>query len=127
VIRKRGARWQVRVYVGRDLLTGRKRYTTATVSTRAEAERLEARLVTEVDQGRHRAAGSKTAGKLVKRWFEWPSPWAFALVTEAWREHSPRSRQSTGLARTAALERNSAWIHRSISELDGISAGQQAI
>jgi Phage integrase, N-terminal SAM-like domain len=71
VIRKRGARWQVRVYVGRDLLTGRKRYTTATVSTRAEATRLEARLVTEIDQGRHRAAGSKTVGELVERWLEW--------------------------------------------------------
>ena len=65
MIRKRGARWQVRVYVGRDLLTGRKRYTTATVSTRSEAKRLEARLVTEIDQGRHRA-GSKTVGELVE-------------------------------------------------------------
>ena len=65
MIRKRGARWQVRVYVGRDLLTGRERYTTATVSTRAEAKRLEARLVTEVDRGRHRTAGSKTVEELV--------------------------------------------------------------
>jgi integrase len=71
VIRKRGARWQVRVYLGRDLLTGRKRYTTATVNTRTEAKRLEARLVTEIDQGRHRAAGSKTVGELVERWLEW--------------------------------------------------------
>ena len=45
VIKKRGHRWWVVVYAGRDPLTGRKRQKTGTAATRAEARQLEARLI----------------------------------------------------------------------------------
>jgi integrase len=71
VIYKRGNRWRVIVYVGRDPLTGRKRQKSVTVATRAEARQAEARLITEAGAGQHRASGSKTVGELVERWLEW--------------------------------------------------------
>jgi integrase len=71
VIYKRGNRWRVIVYVGRDPLTGRKRQKSVTVATRAEARQAEARLITEAGTGQHRASGSKTVGELVERWLEW--------------------------------------------------------
>ena len=71
MIRKRGARWQARVYAGRDPLTGTKRYVTTTANTRAEAKQAEARLITEVGAGQHKGSGTKTVGELVERWLEW--------------------------------------------------------
>jgi integrase len=71
VIYKRGDRWRVIVYVGRDPLTGRKRQKSVTVATRAEARQAEARLITEAGTGQHRASGAKTVGELVERWLEW--------------------------------------------------------
>jgi hypothetical protein len=56
VIKKRGDRWRVVVYAGRDPLTGRKRQKTGTAATKAEARQLEARPVGEVGAGQH---GSK--------------------------------------------------------------------
>jgi len=71
VIYKRGTRWRVIVYVGRDPVTGRKRQKSVTVATRAEARQAEARLITEAGTGQHRASGSKTVGELLERWLEW--------------------------------------------------------
>jgi hypothetical protein len=39
MIYKRGKRWRVIVYVGRDPITGRKRQKSVTVTTRAEPSR----------------------------------------------------------------------------------------
>jgi integrase len=63
--------WRLSVYVGRDSRTGRKRYAQRTVhGTKREAERALARLVTEVDEGRHSASAAGTFGHLLDRWLE---------------------------------------------------------
>src|SRR6266545_3501890 len=71
VIRKRGDYWQVKVYAGRDLLTGRERYEYDRARTKREAERVEAALKTKVAEGRHRSTAARTVADLVERWFEW--------------------------------------------------------
>jgi integrase len=71
MIYKRGKRWRVIVYAGRDPITGRKRQKSVTVATRAEAKQAEARLVTEVGAGQHRGTRSKTVAELIERWLEW--------------------------------------------------------
>ena len=63
--------WRLSVYVGRDSRTGRKRYAQRTVQgTKREADRALARLVTEVDEGRHSASAAGTFGNLLDRWLE---------------------------------------------------------
>lgn len=63
--------WRLSVYVGRDSRTGRKRYAQRTFhGTKREAERALARLVTEVDEGRHSASAAGTFGNLLDRWLE---------------------------------------------------------
>ncbi|QGG96680.1 hypothetical protein [Actinomarinicola tropica] len=67
-IQQRGPRsWRIKAYLGRDG-GGRKRYVERTVrGTRREAEREMARLVVEVDEGRHAAAAPLTFGELLDR------------------------------------------------------------
>jgi len=63
--------WRLSVYVGRDARTSKKRYVQRTVhGTKREAERALARLVTEVDEGRHSASAAGTFGNLLDRWLE---------------------------------------------------------
>ena len=71
-LQERGPKtWRLSVYVGRDARTGRKRYVQRTVhGTKREAERALARLVTEVDEGRHSASAAGTFGNLLDRWLE---------------------------------------------------------
>jgi hypothetical protein len=72
MIYKRGKRWRVIVYAGRDPITGRKRQKSVTVATRAEARHAEARLITEVGAGQHRSGTStRTVAELLDRWLEW--------------------------------------------------------
>jgi integrase len=71
MIHKRGKRWRVIVYAGRDPITGRKRQKSVTVTARAEAKQAEARLITEVGAGQHRASSNRTVAELVDRWLEW--------------------------------------------------------
>jgi len=62
--------WRIRVFVGRDE-AGKKRYLERTVrGTKREAQRVMARLVTEVDEGRHVAAASTRFGEVLDRWLE---------------------------------------------------------
>lgn len=62
--------WRLKVYVGRSA-DGRKRYVERTVhGSRREAERELARLVVEVDEGRHVASAPITVGELLDRWLE---------------------------------------------------------
>ena len=62
--------WRLKVYIGRGG-DGRKRYIEHTFSgTRREAERALARLVIEVDEGRHLAASPMVFGELLDRWLE---------------------------------------------------------
>jgi integrase len=58
------------VFVGRDE-AGKKRYLERTVrGTKREAQRVMARLVTEVDEGRHVAAAASRFGDVLGRWLE---------------------------------------------------------
>jgi integrase len=71
MIYKRGKRWRVIVYAGRDPITGRKRQKSLSVATRAEAKQAEARLITDVGAGQHRATANRTVAELLDRWLEW--------------------------------------------------------
>jgi hypothetical protein len=71
MIYKRGKRWRVIVYAGRDPITGRKRQKSVSVATRAEAKQAEARLITEVGAGQHRGTSNRTVAELLDRWLEW--------------------------------------------------------
>lgn len=62
--------WRIRVFVGRDE-SGKKGYLERTVrGTKRGAQRVMARLVTEVDEGRHVAAASTRFGEVLERWLE---------------------------------------------------------
>lgn len=71
-MQQRGAQtWRLSVYVGRDERTGNKRYVQRTVhGGQREAQRALARLVTEVDEGRHAASAAGTVGALLDRWLD---------------------------------------------------------
>jgi len=70
-IRARTNGWQVIVYAGRDPITGRQRQITRQVNgSRRQAEKLEARLRTEVADGKHAGTRLKTLGELVDLWIE---------------------------------------------------------
>jgi integrase len=85
-IRKRGDAWQVIVYAGRDPITGRKRQLSRNVrGTKREAQAVRARLLVEVDEGRHITTGA-TFGDLVEQWFEHASPdWSPKTTAETRR------------------------------------------
>lgn len=70
-IQQRGPRtWRIKAYLGRDG-EGRKRYLQRTVAgSRRDAERELSRLLVEVDEGRHAAAGPLSFGELLDRWLE---------------------------------------------------------
>jgi Arm DNA-binding domain len=64
-IRKRRDGWQVIVYAGLDPLTGKQRQLTRQVNgSRRQAEKVEARLRTEVADGKHAGTRVKTLGEL---------------------------------------------------------------
>ena len=70
-IRARTKGWQVIVYAGRDPLTGRQRQITRQVNgSYRQAEKLEARLRTEVADGQHAGTRLKTLGELLDLWIE---------------------------------------------------------
>jgi integrase len=65
-----GDAWRIKVYLGRSA-DDRKRYLERTVrGTRRDAERAMARLVVEVEEGRHAAAAPISFGELLDRWLE---------------------------------------------------------
>ncbi len=70
-IRQRRGGWQVIVYAGLDPLTGKQRQLTRQVNgSRRQAEKVEARLRTEVADGQHAGTRLKTLGELVDLWIE---------------------------------------------------------
>ena len=70
-IRRRRDGWQVIVYAGLDPLTGTQRQLTRQVNgSRRQAEKVEARLRTEVADGKHAGTRVKTLGELVDLWIE---------------------------------------------------------
>jgi integrase len=70
-IERRGKSWRIRVDVGRDPVTGRRRQLTRTVvGTKREAQEAMARLLVEVGEGRHQGTGSVTLAECCQAWFE---------------------------------------------------------
>ena len=70
-IRKRGARWHVQVYLGRDDATGKKRYRQRAVrGTRKDAERELTRLIGEIEGGEYAEPSKITVGEHLQRWLE---------------------------------------------------------
>lgn len=98
--------WRLSVYVGRDARTGRKRYVQRTVhGTKREAERAMARLVTEVDEGRHSASAAGTFGNLLDRWLETKEQLVDPSTFSSYRWLTERYvRPSLGKARLANLK-----------------------
>jgi hypothetical protein len=71
-IRKRRGGWQIIIYAGLDPLTGKQRQRTRQVNgSRRQAEKIEARLRTEVADGQHAGTRVKTLGELVDLWIDW--------------------------------------------------------
>jgi len=63
--------WRIKAYIGRDPMTGRKRWAQRTVKgTKSEANRALAKLVTEVGEGRIADSGTVTFDELFERWLE---------------------------------------------------------
>jgi integrase len=71
MIRKRNGYWQVRVYAGLDPLTRKPRYEYDRAPTKKLAEQAEARLITEVAEGRRKGANARTVADLLDRWLPW--------------------------------------------------------
>jgi integrase len=71
--RKRGQRVELRAYVGRDPLTGKKRYATRTIPLvgKREADKALVAFLAELGNGKSPCApAGRTFGELLERWFE---------------------------------------------------------
>ncbi len=69
-MRQRGDSWQLRVYLGRDTLSGEKRWVSKTIKGgNREAQRALAAMVTAADSN-GAAPSSGTVGELLQRWFD---------------------------------------------------------
>ena len=73
-MRQRGNSWELRVFLGHDPLTGKKRYATQTVrGGKREAQSKLAEMVTEAERGLT-ARTTATVGELLETWFEFAAP-----------------------------------------------------
>ena len=73
-IRRRGEAWELRVFLGVDPVTGRKRYANKSVRTgKREAQRMLAEMIVEAERGTL-ARTSATVGDLLETWFEFAAP-----------------------------------------------------
>ncbi len=73
-MRQRGSSWELRVYVGRDVVTGRKRWVTRTVKGgKRDAQRALAAMVAEADRGAL-VSTTATVGELLEEWFAHAAP-----------------------------------------------------
>lgn len=69
-MRQRGDAWELMVYLGRDAVTGRKRYSSKTVKGgKREAQRALAALVAQAEAG-SLAKTRATVGELLEEWFD---------------------------------------------------------
>jgi integrase len=72
-MRERSGSWELRVFAGRDAVTGRKRYLTRTVrGGKREAQRALAALI--VEAGENGAPRRETFAELVEEWFAHAEP-----------------------------------------------------
>jgi integrase len=73
-IRQRGETWELRAYVGRDPVTGRKKYLTRTFrGGKRAAEQALTKFLVEVGGGGH-ASQDTTVSELIKQWLELITP-----------------------------------------------------
>jgi integrase len=73
-MRQRGGSWELRIYAGRDAVTGRKRWVTRTVrGGKREAQRALAAMVAEIDRG-GTVRTTATVGELLEEWFAHAAP-----------------------------------------------------
>lgn len=73
-MRQRGNSWELRVFLGRDPVTGKKRYAVRTVrGGKREAQSTLAEMVTEAERGLT-SSTTATVGELLAAWFEFATP-----------------------------------------------------
>jgi integrase len=73
-IRSRGGAWELRVFLGTDPVSSKKRYATRTVrGGKREAQRVLAEMVTDAERGLS-VRTSATVGELLERWFAFAAP-----------------------------------------------------
>lgn len=96
--------WRLKVFLGRSP-DGKRRYLERTVrGTRREAERALARLVVEVDEGRHVAAAQMTVGEVVDRWLALKATTVEPTTVEGYRWIVERyARPEFGARRVSSL------------------------
>lgn len=69
-IRKRGDAWELRVYVGADAVTGKKRYATKTIrGGKRDAERALVELAADAQRGKLSRTNT-TVAELLDAWFD---------------------------------------------------------
>ena len=73
-MRQRGDGWELRVFLGRDPVSGKKRYASRTVrGGKREAQRVMAEMITEAERGLS-ARSNATVGELLEAWFAFAAP-----------------------------------------------------
>lgn len=83
-MRQRGDAWELRVYLGRDPVTGKQRYASRTVRAgKRAAQRALANMVTDAERGLS-VRTTATAGELLEAWFD-----------QAVRDFSPKTVRET--------------------------------
>jgi integrase len=77
-MRRKGEAWELRVYLGRDSITGKPRYRSRTShGTKRRADEELARLLTEATSGADTRATGRSFGDLVEQWYaSWPGEWS---------------------------------------------------
>ncbi len=74
-VERRGKAWRIRVDVGPDAVTGRRRQITPhRDGTKREAQDVLARLLVELGQGRQQGSGAVTLGDACRDWFKQAAP-----------------------------------------------------
>jgi integrase len=69
ITRRANGTYRVYVYAGKDPLTGKQRYLNGTAPTQKEAEKVCARLLTKVDEGK-RPVTRRTVAEVIEAWLE---------------------------------------------------------
>ena len=97
-MRRKGEAWELRVYLGRDSITGKPRYRSRTFrGTKRRAEEELARLLTEATSGTDTRATGQSFGDLVEQWYaSWSGEWSPGTAKETRRLIDTKL---TGLAR----------------------------
>lgn len=105
-VRQKGPkRWQVRVSLGRDAVTGRYRYLHRdVVGTKRDAQRAAAQLVADVDHGLHQGSRRYTVAELMDRWMDHTETQGRAPSTQT-RNRSVIRRNITPHLGTARIDR----------------------